>query len=179
MRLNRELTAMVRIASAILRNTELDSILAAITGELSRIIDFDRSSVALMSRDKKTLVLRHIHKGDGDGDKIGDGRHIPLDEKSIIGWVALHRSPILRRNIETDGRFLEVVKEEQLRSDMGGRQAESLSDRIRRRDAINWQRTTAEFHDVERLVRGHVADERFEPANQLLLRARQIIEAGR
>lgn len=109
---------MVRIASTMLRNTELEDILEAITRELSRVINFDRSSVALMSPDGKALVLRHIFKGGGDVDKIGDGRHIPLNDKSIIGWVALHGEPILRRHIATDGRFFEVVKEEQLQSDM-------------------------------------------------------------
>ncbi len=55
----------------------------------------------------------------------------------------------------------------------------SLSERIRRQDTINWQRTVAEYRDVDRLIRDRVLAERFDPANQLLIRARQIVESGR
>ena len=48
-RLNAELLAMVRIAGTILQFTKLDDILEAITRELSQLIEFDRSSVALIS----------------------------------------------------------------------------------------------------------------------------------
>ncbi len=113
-----ELLAMVRIAGTILQYTELDDILAAITRELARVITFDRSSVAFMSQDGTALTLQHIYKGDATADKVGDGRRISLNENSVIGWVVLNRKPILRTDISADGRFLEVVKEEQLQSDM-------------------------------------------------------------
>lgn len=109
---------MVRIASTILQYTDLHDILSAITRELSQVILFDRSSVAFLSSEGKDLVLQHIHKGTDDYDKIGEGRRIPLNENSVIGWVALNRLAILRSDIASDGRFLEVVKEEQLCSDM-------------------------------------------------------------
>lgn len=112
------LAAMVRIARSTLQHTELDDLLAAITRELSSLIDFDRSSVALMSPDGTSLILRHVHKGGAATDRIGDGRTVPLNERSVIGWVAMHREPILRPDILADGRFLEVVAEEHLGSDM-------------------------------------------------------------
>lgn len=115
---DRKLEAMVAIARTILQYTELDDILAAITRELAQVIAFDRSSVAFMAPDGKALTLQHIYKGDATAEKIGEGRRIPLNDKTIIGWVALNRRPVLRGDIVTDGRFLEVVKEEQLRSDM-------------------------------------------------------------
>jgi len=115
---SRELLAMVRIASTILQYTQLDEILAAITRELSGVIRFDRSSIAFMMPDGKSLTLRHICKADDDDSPVGEGRHIAVDEKSVIGWVALHRQPVLRRDIAGDTRFLEVVKEERLASDM-------------------------------------------------------------
>jgi PAS domain S-box-containing protein len=117
-RSNRELLAMVGIARTILRHTELDDILAAITRELVQVITFDRSSVALMAPDGQALTLQHIFKGDATAAKVGEGRRIPVNDNSVIGWVAQTRRPVLREDIMADGRFLEVVKEEQLRSDM-------------------------------------------------------------
>lgn len=56
---------------------------------------------------------------------------------------------------------------------------QSLAERIRQQDAINWQRTVTLFRDAERNVRALVLDERFDEANQLLVREGQIVEAGR
>jgi PAS domain S-box-containing protein len=116
-RLNAELLAMVRIASTILQFTRLEDILSAITRELSDLIVFDRSSVALLAPDGQSLVLQHIHKP-GDGERIGEGRRIPLDENNVLGWVCLHRRALLRRDAAGDGRFREVVPDEQLLCDM-------------------------------------------------------------
>ncbi len=113
----RELEAMVRIARTISRYNDPGEILAAITQEMSSIINFDRCSVAFMSPDRKSLVLQHISKG-SDDEKFGDGRPIPIDEETVIGWCVSNQRSILRGNIETDGRFDEVVKEEALKSDM-------------------------------------------------------------
>ncbi|MDH5628310.1 MAG: GAF domain-containing protein, partial [Candidatus Krumholzibacteria bacterium] len=77
-RLNAELLAMVRIASTILQHTELDDILAAITRELSLLVDFDRSSIALMESGGRHLSLQHIYKEDVGGERIGEGRPVPL-----------------------------------------------------------------------------------------------------
>ncbi len=117
-RLNAELLAMVRIASTILQHTELDDILAAITRELSQLVDFDRSSIALMESGGRHLSLQHIHKKDVGGEHIGEGRPVPLDETTIIGWVAMNKRALLRRDVASDGRFTEVVQEENLRCDM-------------------------------------------------------------
>ncbi len=62
---------------------------------------------------------------------------------------------------------------------VNGTRAQSLLDRIRQENRINWQRTAAQYGDLERMIRGHVAAERFDEAQQLLIRARQIIESGR
>ena len=64
-------------------------------------------------------------------------------------------------------------------SNVAGERGLSLAERIRRRDAINWQRTEAQYREAERVVRGHVADEQFAEANQMLARAAQIVEAGK
>lgn len=117
--LNEQLLAFMRIASAMLKATDLDQILCAITREISRIIEFDRSSVAFLSPDGKSLVLQNIHKGtEESGIKLGEGRSIPFDQNSVIGWVAVNRKPLLRTNIVVGGDFEEVVSEEQLKSDL-------------------------------------------------------------
>ncbi len=64
------------------------------------------------------LVLQHIHRPDGSSERIGEGRAIPLDESTVIGWVALNRRAILRGDIAGDTRFTEVIMEEKLGSDM-------------------------------------------------------------
>ncbi len=75
----------------------------------------------------------------------------------------------------TDG--LERVREHE--RTINGERGDTLIDRIRRQDEINWQRTAAEFRDSEKLIRNHVENERFAEAQQLLIRARQIVEAGK
>ncbi|MGB2986083.1 MAG: hypothetical protein WBE26_09390 [Phycisphaerae bacterium] len=62
---------------------------------------------------------------------------------------------------------------------LAGTRGESLIDRIRRQDRINWQRAVTEYRDAEKTVRNHVAGERFDEAHQMLVRARQIVEAGK
>ena len=68
---------------------------------------------------------------------------------------------------------------EEFQRTMAGQRGESLIDRARRESQINWQRTVSEYRDVERLIREHVAGERYDDADQLLTRARQIVEAGK
>ncbi len=62
---------------------------------------------------------------------------------------------------------------------LAGTRAQSLLERIRAEDRINWQRTVAEYRDIERIIRQHVDAEQFEKAKQLLVRGRQIVESGR
>jgi PAS domain S-box-containing protein len=116
-RLNAELLAMVRIASTILQYTSLDDILAAITRELSLLIEFDRSSVGLIAPDGQGLILKHVYCK-GCKEPEADGRVIPLDECSLPGWVCANRRAILRPDIAADNRFIEVVKDEPLGCDM-------------------------------------------------------------
>lgn len=113
-----QLRAMVNIAETMLRHTNLDDILSAITRELYRIIRFDRTSVALLGPDGRSLVLSHIHTADGMIDDPAEGRRIPLDESTLVGWVATHRKPMLRGKVAGNDRFDEVVREAKLQSDM-------------------------------------------------------------
>ncbi|NIM19707.1 MAG: PAS domain S-box protein [Candidatus Latescibacteria bacterium] len=113
-----QLIAMVRISNTILQCTELDDILASITRELSSLIEFDRSDIALYVPEKNALVLRHIHKGDKRSTKYGENREIPMDETNVIGWAAVHKKLIVRTDIKEDKRFVEIVSEEKLQSDV-------------------------------------------------------------
>jgi PAS domain S-box-containing protein len=115
-RLNAELLAMVRIASTILQFTRLDDILAAITRELSQLIDFDRSSVALIAPDNQSLILKHVYCR-GCREPEADGRVIPLDDRTLPGWVCVNRRAVLRSDAAADARFVSVVNEP-LGSDM-------------------------------------------------------------
>lgn len=72
---------------------------------------------------------------------------------------------------------LRIVREHQ--ANISGAAVDSLSARIAREDLINWQRTVAEYRDVEGTIRRMMTEERFEEARQLLVRADQIVEAGR
>lgn len=117
-KLNAELLAMVRIASSILQYSRLDDILATLTRELAQLIPFDRASIALVSSDPQALLFRPIYAAPGEAGKLGEARRIPLNEKSAIGWVVLNRRALLRSDVATDGRFLEVVGDEHFGSDM-------------------------------------------------------------
>ena len=57
-----QVLAFVEIANAMLEATDLAHILSAITREFSRLVDFDLSSVAILTADKKQLIHQNIHK---------------------------------------------------------------------------------------------------------------------
>jgi len=67
----------------------------------------------------------------------------------------------------------------QHQQNVAGVRGESLIDRIQRDDLINWQRTVAEYREAEQLIRTNIDGERFDEANQVLIHARQIVEAGK
>jgi len=116
-RLNAELLAMVRIAGTILQFTKLDDILDAITRELSQLIEFDRSSVALISPDGQSLILKHVYcKGCKDGE--AEGSLIALSDPTLPGWVCANQRAVLRPDVPADTRFVETVKNDPLGSDM-------------------------------------------------------------
>lgn len=65
------------------------------------------------------------------------------------------------------------------RANASAPQGRSLVERIRQQDAVNWQRTVAQYRDMERAIREHVSASRFDEARQLLIRARQIVQSGK
>ena len=56
---------------------------------------------------------------------------------------------------------------------------DSLAQRIQREDEINWQRALVQYRDAERQIQESVRAEKFDQANQLLARARQLVESGK
>ena len=110
--------AFVGIANAMVEATDLDLILSAITREVSRLVDFDVSSVTILSPDKKSLIHQNIHKDDVTAEKFGEGRLVPIDENSVIGWVVLNREMVYRPDIQQREQFKEVLSEEPMKSDI-------------------------------------------------------------
>lgn len=111
-----QLAAVMEIARIINSRLELEYILSAISSELSKVIDYDIGCVAIYERDENCLFIRHISRR--SGDRSGEGRYVPLEETNLIGWVAINRKPILRNNIPKDARFAEIMKEDNLKSDI-------------------------------------------------------------
>ncbi|GEM_PF-2332368 len=111
-----QLSAIMEIASAINSKLGLEHILSTISTELSRVIDYDIGCVAIYEKDENCLYIRHVARK--SGEKLSEGRYVPLDESNLIGWVAIHKKPILRGNIPEDKRFNEIMKEDNLKSDI-------------------------------------------------------------
>jgi len=110
------LAAVLEIANVINSQLDLNNIFAVISKELSRVFDYDLSCVAIYDKDENCLYMRHVSRK--NGDKSGENRYVPLEESNLIGWVAIHRQPILRRNIPEDTRFKEIMREDDLKSDI-------------------------------------------------------------
>lgn len=112
----RQFAAVMEIAHAINSQPDLEHILSTISSELSKVIDFDIGCVAIYEKDQNCLFIRHVSRR--SGDKSSEGVYVPLDESNLVGWVAIHRKPVLRRDIPNDSRFSEIMQDENLKSDI-------------------------------------------------------------
>lgn len=112
----RERSVVIEIANSINSRLDLGQILSTIVTEFSKILDFDIGCVAIYEKNDYCLYLKHIYRK--NGDKSGEGRYVALDESNVIGWVAINRKPVLRADIESDSRFSEIMKEDNLQSDI-------------------------------------------------------------
>jgi PAS domain S-box-containing protein len=112
----RQLAAVMEIANAINSRTDLDQILAVISKELSKVIEYDLGCVAIYEKERNCLFMRHVWRA--SGEHTGEGRYVPFDESNLVGWVAIHRKPVVRGNIREDTRFREVMREDSLMSDI-------------------------------------------------------------
>jgi PAS domain S-box-containing protein len=112
----KELSAVMEMAEALNSRLDLDHILSKMSGELARIIDYDLGCLAIYEKDDNCLYIRHVYRP--DGDTSFEGRFVPLEESNIVGWVAINRKPVLRRDISADNRFSEIMKEDHLCSDI-------------------------------------------------------------
>lgn len=107
--------------------------------------------------------------GEAD-DMLAAGR---LDEAERLYQQALEFAPGYPEAVSGLARI------EEHRRNVSGSRGITLSDRIRQQDAINWQRTETEYRETERRVLQLVSEDRYDEAEQLLVRARQIVESGR
>jgi len=112
----RQLSAVFEIANMINSQIDLDQILSSISSAFSRILDFDLGCVAIHDKSEGCLYIRHVYRR--NGDNTAEGRYVPLEESNLVGWVAINRKPILRRNIRSDERFREIMSEDSLGSDI-------------------------------------------------------------
>jgi PAS domain S-box-containing protein len=106
----------MEIANVINSRNDLHEILSIISMELAKVIDFDLGCVAIYEKDKNGLFIRHVWRK--SGGQSGEGRYVPLDEGNLVGWVAIHKKPVVRGNIPADTRFREIMKEDSLLSDV-------------------------------------------------------------
>jgi PAS domain S-box-containing protein len=112
----RELSAVMEMAEVLNSRLDLDHILSKMSGELARIIDYDLGCLAIYEKEDNCLYIRHVYRP--SGDTSFEGRFVPLEESNVVGWVAIHRKPVLRRDIQADRRFTEIMKEDNLGSDI-------------------------------------------------------------
>lgn len=111
-----QLSAVMEIARLINSRLDLEHILSRIAREMARVIDYDFGCVAVYEKEDNCLYMRHIYRKNGDDSY--EGRYVPLDENNLVGWVAINKKPVYRRDILKDDRFEEVMKEDNLRSDI-------------------------------------------------------------
>ena len=111
-----QLSAVMEIANLINSRLDLEHILSRIAREMARVIDYDFGCVAVYEKDDNCLYMRHIYRRNGDDSY--EGRYVPFDENNLVGWVAINKKPVYRRDILKDTRFEEVMKEDKLRSDI-------------------------------------------------------------
>jgi len=112
----RQLAAVMEIANAINSRLDLNQILSTISKELSKVIDYDIGCVAIYDREQNGLFMRHVWRK--SGEVSGEGRYVPLDETNLVGWVAIHKKPVVRCDIPADARFREIMREDALKSDI-------------------------------------------------------------
>ncbi|MBN1884137.1 MAG: GAF domain-containing protein [Candidatus Krumholzibacteriota bacterium] len=111
-----QLAAVMEIAEVVNSRLDLHEILSVISRELRRVIDYDLGCIAIFEKNENCLYIRHVHRR--GGETTGEGRYVPLDEKNLVGWVAINRRPILRSDIPSDTRFTEIMREDGLKSDI-------------------------------------------------------------
>ncbi len=136
------LRAIERVNRVIASDWDIGKVHGKIAGELAKLIDFDRSSVAIFEDEKDFLL---IHAYSRDRTDLGTGTPIPLD-RSAPGWVLSHRVTRVDDDMaESPDRFAEneVLQREGMRSRLmiplfsGERIVGTLNFNSRRRGAYS------------------------------------------
>ncbi|HJX14088.1 MAG TPA: PAS domain S-box protein, partial [Candidatus Deferrimicrobiaceae bacterium] len=81
------LRTIERVNRFIASDWDIGKVHARIAKEMERLIDFDRTSVAVFEEGKDPILIRAYSKGHTD---LGTGTRVPLD-RSAPGWVLSHR----------------------------------------------------------------------------------------
>jgi PAS domain S-box-containing protein len=81
------LRTIERVNRIIASDWDIGKVHAWITGELIKLVEFDRTSVAIFEEGRDPVLIRTYSKGE---TALGTGTRIPLD-RSAPGWVLSHR----------------------------------------------------------------------------------------
>jgi diguanylate cyclase (GGDEF)-like protein len=100
-------TDLLDVAIAVGSATSEQEILDRVMERVGELIPYDRATVALISDDRGWLEIHNLSLAPSFEDTGGEkGRRLPLDESTVLGWVALHQRPHLRRRRSDEpGRF--------------------------------------------------------------------------
>jgi two-component system cell cycle sensor histidine kinase/response regulator CckA len=91
------LRTIQRVNRVIASDWDIGKVQARIAEQMERLIDFDRTSVAVFEEGKDPILIRAFSKGPTD---FGTGTRFPL-ERSAPGWVLSHRMPRVDVDMET------------------------------------------------------------------------------
>jgi PAS domain S-box-containing protein len=99
-----QLAVLHELDRAITTSLRLSDIYHAFTHHASRLLCYDRTSIALLEENK----MRVTYVADKEGGKITLPEDTVLScQGSAVGWVAGQGQPLLRHNIAADTRFVE------------------------------------------------------------------------
>jgi PAS domain S-box-containing protein len=91
------LRTIERVTRVIASDWDIGKVYAWIAEQMKKLIDFDRTSVAVFEEGKDPVLIHAYSKGPTD---FGTGSRFPLD-RSAPGWVLFHRMPRVDADLET------------------------------------------------------------------------------
>lgn len=85
--------------------TDVSTLMVFILESAMRLVECESSSLLLLNNDDDSLYFAVAL-----GPKGSEAKNIPVDKKSIAGWVAENNKPLLINNVVDDSRFFTDVQ---------------------------------------------------------------------
>ena len=85
--------------------TDVNTLMVFILESAMRLVECESSSLLLLNNDDDSLYFAVAL-----GPKGSEAKNIPVDKKSIAGWVAENNKPLLINNVVDDSRFFTDVQ---------------------------------------------------------------------